>query len=212
MARSGGTLGLDHSMAWHSINYGTTKNSTILIPVSSEYQHSTWRRIGIQRRWISRKGYIMMSIHVLNSKLIIIIKHKHKHKQLLRSIPDYHNPCIFSSINHLHYQPITSTRSKWLLFPWSSPLQVPSKSPVHLSQIIKNQRLTINSRVLPVLIAVGSISIVGGYVRSQLSNQSRTFDRYFSQYNTNKSESVRAKTFNGSVPDPRTSLFNVLGW
>ncbi|KAG8669499.1 hypothetical protein FPOAC2_08828 [Fusarium poae] len=67
-------------------------------------------------------------------------------------------------------------------------------------------------KVLPVLIAVGSISIVGGYVRSQLTTQSRTFDRQFSQYNTNKSESVRAKTFNGAVPDPRTSLFNVLGW
>ncbi|GKT99077.1 hypothetical protein FLAG1_01234 [Fusarium langsethiae] len=67
-------------------------------------------------------------------------------------------------------------------------------------------------KVLPVLLAVGSISIVGGYVRSQLTTQSRTFDRQFSQYNTNKSESVRAKTFDGSVPDPRTSLFNVLGW
>ncbi|KAF9774993.1 hypothetical protein IL306_006916 [Fusarium sp. DS 682] len=71
---------------------------------------------------------------------------------------------------------------------------------------------TTGPRVLPVLIAVGSISVVGGYVRSQLTNQSRTFDRYFSQYNTTKSESVRAKTFDGSVPDPRTSLFNVLGW
>ncbi|GKU20324.1 unnamed protein product [Fusarium langsethiae] len=50
-------------------------------------------------------------------------------------------------------------------------------------------------KVLPVLLAVGSISIVGGYVRSQLTTQSRTFDRQFSQYNTNKSESVRAKTF-----------------
>ncbi|KAM0302146.1 hypothetical protein HYE67_004158 [Fusarium culmorum] len=67
-------------------------------------------------------------------------------------------------------------------------------------------------KVLPVLLAVGSISIVGGYVRSQLTTQSRTFDRQFSQYNTNKSESARAKTFDGSVPDPRTSLFNVLGW
>ncbi|KAM0357482.1 hypothetical protein ACHAP4_006292 [Fusarium culmorum] len=67
-------------------------------------------------------------------------------------------------------------------------------------------------KVLPVLLAVGSISIVGGYVRSQLTTQSRTFDRRFSQYNTNKSESARAKTFDGSVPDPRTSLFNVLGW
>ncbi|EKJ76866.1 hypothetical protein FPSE_03052 [Fusarium pseudograminearum CS3096] len=67
-------------------------------------------------------------------------------------------------------------------------------------------------KVLPVLLAVGSISIVGGYVRSQLTSQSRTFDRQFSQYNTNKSEFARAKTFDGSVPDPRTSLFNVLGW
>ncbi|CAF3584834.1 hypothetical protein SNK03_011951 [Fusarium graminearum] len=67
-------------------------------------------------------------------------------------------------------------------------------------------------KVLPVLLAVGSISIVGGYVRSQLTTQSRTFDRQFSQYNTHKSESARAKTFDGSVPDPRTSLFNVLGW
>ncbi|KAL4722906.1 hypothetical protein ACLX1H_010146 [Fusarium chlamydosporum] len=71
---------------------------------------------------------------------------------------------------------------------------------------------TAGPKVLPVLIAVGSISVVGGYVRSQLSTQSRTFDRYFSQYNTTKSESARAKTFNGQVPDPRTSLFNVLGW
>ncbi|KAM5356910.1 hypothetical protein ACJ41O_003556 [Fusarium nematophilum] len=66
--------------------------------------------------------------------------------------------------------------------------------------------------VLPVLLAVGSATIVGGYVRSQLRTQSRTFDRYFSQYNTAQSEAVRAKTFDGSAPDPRTSMFNVLGW
>ncbi|KAF4990373.1 hypothetical protein FHETE_3008 [Fusarium heterosporum] len=71
---------------------------------------------------------------------------------------------------------------------------------------------TVGPKVLPVLLVVGSISVVGGYVRNQLMTTSRKFDRSFSQYNTNKSEAVRAKTFNGSVPDPRTSLFNVLGW
>ncbi|KAF4977690.1 hypothetical protein FZEAL_5831 [Fusarium zealandicum] len=67
-------------------------------------------------------------------------------------------------------------------------------------------------KVLPVLLVVGSVSVVGGYVRSQLQNQSRTFDRYFSQYNSPQSEAARAKTFNGSVPDPRASAFNVLSW
>ncbi|KAM5344803.1 hypothetical protein ACJ41O_010665 [Fusarium nematophilum] len=67
-------------------------------------------------------------------------------------------------------------------------------------------------KVLPVLLVVGSISVVGGYVRSQLKTQSRTFDRYFSQYNSAQSEASRAKTFDGSVPDPRTSVFNILGW
>ncbi|KAF5005017.1 hypothetical protein FDECE_8542 [Fusarium decemcellulare] len=66
-------------------------------------------------------------------------------------------------------------------------------------------------KVVPVLLAVGSATVVGGYVRSQLRTQSRTFDRYFSQYNTRESEAVRAKTFDGKVPDPRTSFFNVLG-
>ncbi|CAJ0552150.1 hypothetical protein HG530_008673 [Fusarium avenaceum] len=73
-------------------------------------------------------------------------------------------------------------------------------------------KTTAAPKVLPVLLVVGSISVVGGYVRNQLMTTSRKFDRSFSQYNTNKSESARAKTFNGSVPDPRTSLFNVLGW
>ncbi|KAF5019572.1 hypothetical protein F66182_8425 [Fusarium sp. NRRL 66182] len=71
---------------------------------------------------------------------------------------------------------------------------------------------TAGPKVLPVLVVVASVSVVGGYVRSQLTTQSRTFDRYFSQYNSVQSEAVRAKTFNGSVPDPRTSFFNVLGW
>ncbi|KAM0433947.1 hypothetical protein ACHAPT_003891 [Fusarium lateritium] len=67
-------------------------------------------------------------------------------------------------------------------------------------------------KALPLLLVVGSVSVVGTYVSSQLKNQSRTFDRYFSQYNSAQSEASRAKTFNGNVPDPRTSIFNVLGW
>ncbi|RSL99047.1 hypothetical protein CDV31_012343 [Fusarium ambrosium] len=67
-------------------------------------------------------------------------------------------------------------------------------------------------KALPLLLVVGSVSIVGTYVSSQLRNQSRTFDRYFSQYNNTQSEASRAKTFDGSVPDPRTSVFNILGW
>jgi hypothetical protein len=61
-------------------------------------------------------------------------------------------------------------------------------------------------------LTIGSATIVGSYVRSQLKTQSRTFDRQFSQYNTKESEAVRAKTFDGKVPDPRTSFFNILGW
>ncbi|KAM0561651.1 hypothetical protein ACHAPJ_002819 [Fusarium lateritium] len=71
---------------------------------------------------------------------------------------------------------------------------------------------TVGPKVLPVLLVVGSLSVVGGYVRNQLAVQSRSFDRSFSKYNSTQSEAARAKTFNGSVPDPRTSLFNVLGW
>ncbi|KAJ4312578.1 hypothetical protein N0V84_009861 [Fusarium piperis] len=67
-------------------------------------------------------------------------------------------------------------------------------------------------KVVPVLLTIGSATIVGTYVRSQLKTQSRTFDRYFSQYNTKESEAVRAQTFDGKVPDPRTSFFNILGW
>ncbi|KAJ4258914.1 hypothetical protein NW762_008001 [Fusarium torreyae] len=72
--------------------------------------------------------------------------------------------------------------------------------------------IPVTQRIVPVLLTVGSATVVGGYVRSQLNKQSRTFDRTFSQYNTAKSEQVRAQTFDGKVPDPRTSVFNILGW
>ncbi|KAJ3537475.1 hypothetical protein NM208_g6293 [Fusarium decemcellulare] len=55
-------------------------------------------------------------------------------------------------------------------------------------------------KVVPVLLAVGSATVVGGYVRSQLRTQSRTFDRYFSQYNTKESEAVRQRPLTARSP------------
>ncbi|KAF4979053.1 hypothetical protein FZEAL_4663 [Fusarium zealandicum] len=66
-------------------------------------------------------------------------------------------------------------------------------------------------KALPILMAVGSFAVVAGFVRSQLSITSAKFDRSFSKYNTPQSEASRAKTFDGAVENPRTSLFNLLG-
>ncbi|EWZ01273.1 hypothetical protein FOQG_15997 [Fusarium oxysporum f. sp. raphani 54005] len=43
-------------------------------------------------------------------------------------------------------------------------------------------------KIVPLLLTVGSATVVGGCVRTQLKTQSRTFDRKFSQYNTAQSE------------------------
>ncbi|KAF4470888.1 hypothetical protein FALBO_2209 [Fusarium albosuccineum] len=66
-------------------------------------------------------------------------------------------------------------------------------------------------KVLPVVMAVGSFAIIAGFVRSQLAITSAKFDRSFSKYNTPESEAARAKSFEGAVENPRTSLFNILG-
>ncbi|OIW22548.1 hypothetical protein CONLIGDRAFT_687376 [Coniochaeta ligniaria NRRL 30616] len=66
-------------------------------------------------------------------------------------------------------------------------------------------------RVLPAVVVVGALSAVGLYVRSQLRQESRAMDRYFSQYKSPESEASRNKVFEGQ-PDPRKSVFNVLGW
>ncbi|KAI8717836.1 hypothetical protein NCS52_00860700 [Fusarium sp. LHS14.1] len=66
-------------------------------------------------------------------------------------------------------------------------------------------------KVLPIVMAVGSFAIVAGFVRSQLAITSAKFDRSFDKYNTPESEASRARTFDGAVENPRTSLFNALG-
>jgi hypothetical protein len=48
-------------------------------------------------------------------------------------------------------------------------------------------------------------------VASQLATTSAKFDRSFAKYNTPESEANRARTFDGAVENPRTSLFNILG-
>jgi hypothetical protein len=52
---------------------------------------------------------------------------------------------------------------------------------------------------------------VTAYVQWQLKKESTQMDRFFQPYNTPESEASRSKSFEGA-PDPRSSLFNVLGW
>ncbi|KAH7192678.1 uncharacterized protein B0J16DRAFT_333524 [Fusarium flagelliforme] len=66
-------------------------------------------------------------------------------------------------------------------------------------------------KALPVVVAVGSFAIIASYVSSQLATTSAKFDRSFSKYNTPESEANRARTFDGAIENPRTSLFNILG-
>ncbi|KAJ4260630.1 hypothetical protein NW762_007374 [Fusarium torreyae] len=66
-------------------------------------------------------------------------------------------------------------------------------------------------KALPVVVAVGSFALIGSYVSSQLATTSAKFDRSFSKYNTPESEANRARTFDGAIENPRTSLFNILG-
>ncbi|KAF5022605.1 hypothetical protein F66182_5351 [Fusarium sp. NRRL 66182] len=66
-------------------------------------------------------------------------------------------------------------------------------------------------KAVPIFVAVSSFALVATYVRSQLSTTSAAFDRSFSKYNTAESEANRAKTFDGAIENPRTSLFNILG-
>ncbi|KAJ4309729.1 hypothetical protein N0V84_011342 [Fusarium piperis] len=66
-------------------------------------------------------------------------------------------------------------------------------------------------KALPIIMVVGSFAVVAGFIRSQLSVTSAKFDRSFAKYNTPESEASRAKTFEGAVENPRTSLFNALG-
>ncbi|KAJ3483628.1 hypothetical protein NLG97_g7263 [Lecanicillium saksenae] len=66
-------------------------------------------------------------------------------------------------------------------------------------------------RGLPMLIAGTSVVAVGAYVKSQLTTQSKTMDRFFATYNTPVSEASRRKTFEGH-PDTRSNVLNFLGW
>lgn len=64
---------------------------------------------------------------------------------------------------------------------------------------------------LPSLTDFSSVTIVVGYVSSQLSNSRNIMDSRFAQYNSPQSEAQRAKTFEGTNLDPRKSMFNILG-
>ncbi|KAF5000732.1 hypothetical protein FGRMN_1573 [Fusarium graminum] len=66
-------------------------------------------------------------------------------------------------------------------------------------------------KALPFVVAIGSFALVASYVTSQLSTTSAKFDRSFAKYNTPESEANRARTFDGAIENPRTSLFNILG-
>ncbi|KAK7432349.1 hypothetical protein QQZ08_000911 [Neonectria magnoliae] len=67
-------------------------------------------------------------------------------------------------------------------------------------------------KIVPVMMVVGSASILYAFVTSQLSRTSNKFDRFFDQYNNSQSEANRQRAFSGAVEDPRTSFYNVLGW
>ncbi|KAJ6787834.1 hypothetical protein PWT90_09892 [Aphanocladium album] len=66
-------------------------------------------------------------------------------------------------------------------------------------------------RGLPMLMAGTSVLVVGAYVKSQLTTQSNTMDRFFATYNTPESEASRRKTFEG-FPDTRSNMLNFLSW
>ncbi|KXJ86426.1 hypothetical protein Micbo1qcDRAFT_209116 [Microdochium bolleyi] len=67
-------------------------------------------------------------------------------------------------------------------------------------------------RLVPAMVFFSAGSLVVYYVQRQLRRTSGDFDRAFAKYNTPESEASRARAFAGAVEDPRTSMFNALGW
>ncbi|KAH8681050.1 hypothetical protein BX600DRAFT_504792 [Xylariales sp. PMI_506] len=66
---------------------------------------------------------------------------------------------------------------------------------------------------MPTVAAVGALTVVVGYVASQLNDRSSTMDRIFSQQNTPEVEAARKRQLQvESYGDPRKTLFNLLGW
>ncbi|KAI1413524.1 hypothetical protein F5Y13DRAFT_188956 [Hypoxylon sp. FL1857] len=71
----------------------------------------------------------------------------------------------------------------------------------------------VSSRILPGLLVLGVAYTVGSYVRGQLTRESGTMDRIFSQQNTAEVEQARKKALQVEVNgDPRNNLLNFLGW
>jgi hypothetical protein len=55
------------------------------------------------------------------------------------------------------------------------------------------------------------VTVVTGYVASQLSSYRNIMDSRFAQYNSAESEAQRRKTLDGTNSNPRRSIFNILG-
>ena len=185
------------------LNNGTTKNSTTDLQ-SAQNIDSQLESIRNSTIWFYTKSYITTRFYSQISY--------HSHHQQSQTSSDKQSQALLRSTLASSASASATNSTNHITQNVSSHDQAHRRTQVSPLTLFSIQNHLTICRVLPVLIAVGSISVVGGYVRSQLTNQSRTFDRYFSQYNTTKSETVRARTFNGSVPDNRTSLFNVLGW
>ncbi|KAI1435303.1 hypothetical protein GGR50DRAFT_335333 [Xylaria sp. CBS 124048] len=79
--------------------------------------------------------------------------------------------------------------------------------------IPKSVAVASKGALLPTLAWLVAASAVGFYVSRQLNKEAGSFDRIFSQQNTPEVEQSRKKVFAADASsDPRTSLFNVLGW
>ncbi|KAI1317667.1 hypothetical protein F5Y16DRAFT_392578 [Xylariaceae sp. FL0255] len=69
------------------------------------------------------------------------------------------------------------------------------------------------SKLLPIVATVGAGFLVGSYVKSQLSRESNSIDRIFSQQNTPEVMAARKRDLlTDTYGDPRNSLLNILGW
>ena len=68
------------------------------------------------------------------------------------------------------------------------------------------------AKLIPLAVTATAVTLVVGYVGSQLHNSRNIMDSRFAQYNNSQSEAQRARTFEGRTSlDPRRSMFNILG-
>ncbi|KAI7925108.1 hypothetical protein M0657_002481 [Pyricularia oryzae] len=78
------------------------------------------------------------------------------------------------------------------------------------SHIRPAMHVPIAARVVPPLIVAGCVATVVTYVARQLTQERGAMDKIFAQKNDEKYEAARSKVF--ADFEPRSSLYNILGW